>query len=167
MTGDWWVAWTQSQYERRLATDLVAAGVDCYVPMAWRWTEPKGDAPRRRLFGPLFPGYVFVNGDAGAAYEARRSRATLRVICVPRGGQPTLATELADIERSLAADAKMAVYRDLVVGHRVRVMAGPMQGVEGTLIVRDGRKQTFVLRLSVMNGAAELHVDPELLERIE
>jgi transcription antitermination factor NusG len=54
-------------------------------------------------------------------------------------------------------------YRELVVGERVRVKRGVMQGVCGTL-VRKGGGTRFVLTLELINQHASVQMDAEDLE---
>ncbi len=56
-------------------------------------------------------------------------------------------------------------YRELVVGEKVRVRSGIMQGVQGTL-VRKSSGMRFVLTLELINQNAAVLVNAEDLEPI-
>lgn len=57
-------------------------------------------------------------------------------------------------------------YRELVIGERVRIKSGAMQGVCGTL-VRKGSGVRFVLTLELINQHAAVRVDAEDLEPVD
>jgi transcription antitermination factor NusG len=56
-------------------------------------------------------------------------------------------------------------YRDLVVGEKVRIKSGVMQGLQGTL-VRKSNSMRFVLTVELINQHAAIQVDAEDLEQI-
>jgi transcription elongation factor len=59
----------------------------------------------------------------------------------------------------------MEPYRELVVGKKVRIKSGSMEGVEGVL-VRKGNGLRFVLALEMINQFAAIEVDAEDLEPV-
>ena len=59
----------------------------------------------------------------------------------------------------------MEVYRDLIVGEKVRIKSGPMQGVLGTL-VRKSDSLRFVLTLELINQHAAVEVAANELEPV-
>ena len=82
-------------------------------------------------------------------------------------GRNVIPLEDAEIEflRSGFYGRKAEPYSELVVGERVRIKTGMMQGVEGTLV----RKQSslrFVLTLSLINQHAAVEVDADTLESV-
>jgi hypothetical protein len=56
-------------------------------------------------------------------------------------------------------------YRDLVIGEKVRIKNGVMQGIQGTL-VRKGDNMRFVLTIELINQHAAMEVDAPDLEPI-
>jgi hypothetical protein len=67
--------------------------------------------------------------------------------------------------RSGVCRQRIEPYRELVLGERVRIKSGIMQGVQGTL-VRKGDSMRFVLTLELINQHAAIQVDAEDLEPI-
>lgn len=57
-------------------------------------------------------------------------------------------------------------YRDLVIGEKVRVKGGVMQGLQGTL-VRKSNSMRFVLTVELINQHAAIQVDAEDLEPMD
>ena len=59
----------------------------------------------------------------------------------------------------------MEPYLDLVIGKQVRIKAGPMQGVQGTLVQKKSSLR-FVLTIALINQNAALEVRADDLEPV-
>jgi transcription antitermination factor NusG len=140
----WYAAYTCAQHEKRVAEQLAKREVEHFLPLyssVRRWKDR-----RVRLTLALFPGYVFVR----LALQDR-----LRVLQIPSvvrligfGGLPTaLPDEEVEILRSGLADQLHAKpHPFLTVARRVRIVRGPLAGLEGILRCK---KNNFRLVVSV------------------
>ena len=70
-----------------------------------------------------------------------------------------------ELFRSGVQGRNMEPYRDLVVGKKVRIKSGSMEGVEGVL-VRKGNGLRFVLALEMINHYAAIEMGADDLEPI-
>jgi transcription antitermination factor NusG len=152
----WYAIYTRASHEKRVAAELDARTVDHFLPLyssVRRWKDR-----RVRLNLPLFPGYVFVR----IALQDR-----LRILQVPSvvrligfGGLPTaLPDEEVEILRAGLADQLHAEpHLFLTVGRRVRIVSGPLLGLEGVL---QRRKNNFrcVVSLDLIHRAFAVDVD--------
>lgn len=122
-------------------------------------------AHRKRIVeSPLFAGYVFLWGSLEHAYAATASKKAVRI--VPVADQATLAAELGNIRRAMESGVPLAAYDHLVKGRRVRVEAGPFQGIEG--IVEEGcRNDRLILQVQAIGRALSLEIDASLLEPVD
>lgn len=118
-----------------------------------------------KVVSPLFPGYVFV-------WLALRDR--LQVLQVPGvahlvgfNGMPCALAEedIRVMKRCVSRGCLIEPHPYMQVGRRVRVSAGPLQGLEGIAIRRKNRTR-FVLSLDLINRSAAVEVDATDLERI-
>jgi len=84
-------------------------------------------------------------------------------------GNRTESVPLPDSEieflRSGFCRQRIEPYRELIVGEKVRIKSGVMQGLQGTL-VRKSSSMRFVLTLELINQHAAIQVDAEDLESI-
>lgn len=124
--GRWFVAEVQTKYEKALAWDCLALGVDYYLPLVLR--EKIISGVKRRNIIPLFPNYFFGNGE-GAEKLCRESRHVLNLLTV--GNQTQLRTELTNIEIALFVNPRLEICDVHCKGQKVRVVSGPFEGVEG------------------------------------
>jgi transcription antitermination factor NusG len=159
----WYAAYTSANHEKRVAEQLVVRDVEHFLPVyesARRWKDR-----RVTLQMPLFPGYVFVR-------MALRDR--LQVLQVPGvaylvgfDGSPA-ALPHGDIEAlraSLADGLNAEPHPYLKVGHRVRVKAGPLQGLQG-ILVRKKNISRFVISLDAIMRSVAAEIDVAELEPV-
>ncbi len=162
ITGPWWVAHTRSRHEKALAVDLLSRQIGYFLPMTERTTVIRG----RRFRGmiPLFPGYLFFAGDVNARYQALTTSHVANVISVP--DQTKLVHELTQILNALSCPNGFDPYPYLRTGTRCGITAGPLRGVQGIVVRRDGVTR-LVLQVEMLGQAVATEVDPALVEQID
>ena len=79
------------------------------------------------------------------------------------GGAIAIPDNEIDFLRSDFCRRRVEPYRELVVGKRVRIKYGPMQGVRGVLVEKRNNLR-FVLTLELINQHAAVEVDASELE---
>jgi transcription antitermination factor NusG len=138
----WYAVYTNSNHERRIAEHLSARAVEYFLPLyesVRRWKDR-----RVTLQIPLFPNYIFV-------YTALRDR--LRVLQIPGvvnlvgvNGTPSVicAEEIRALRKGLELGIRAEPYPYLSVGRHVRVVGGPLAGVEGVLLERKNRTRVVI-----------------------
>lgn len=162
VAGRWWVAHTRARHEKALACDLLSRDVNYFLPMVERTIVIR----RRRFRGmyPLFSGYLFLAGSADACYQAMTTSHVANLIAVV--DQARLVDELLQIQRALATPAGLDPFPYLRQGTRCRIKAGPLRGVQGVIVQRDGVTR-LVLQVEMLGQAVSTEVDPSLVETVE
>lgn len=160
----WFAAFTAPQSERSVVRHLDVYRVESFLP-TFETTHVWKNRQKKKIVQPLFPSYVFVHVSELERRLVFRAPGVLRLVGGNQGPIPILASEI-DILRSDAYRNLLEPFRDLVVGERVRIRCGPMQGVEGTL-VRKKSSLRFVLSISLINQHAALEIGAEDVEVIE
>ena len=154
----WFAAYTYAHHEKRVAEQLHAKGIECFLPLyssVHRWKDRNVT-----LQLPLFPGYIFVHLAPQRHFEVLAVPRVARII-----GTSRQATPLPDHEIQLLMDAKtLAVrtepYRFLTVGTKVRLKAGHFEGVEGLVLRRKGTSG-IIVTLRAISSAFVLEVNAE------
>lgn len=152
----WYAAYTSANHEKTVAAELGRRNTESFLPLyssVRRWKDR-----RMQLDLPLFPGYVFV-------HMALRDR--IRVLQVPGvarlvgfGGLPVaLPDDQVDALRTgLKGQLHAEPHPYLLVGRRVRIVRGPLQGAEGILVRKKGVFR-FVLSLELIARSVAVEVD--------
>jgi transcription antitermination factor NusG len=152
----WYAAYTSAQHEKRVAAELGRRGVESFLPLyssVRRWKDR-----RVRLDLPLFPGYVFV-------HVALRER--LRALQVPGvsklvgfGGLPVALPDeqVRALRAGLNGRLRVQPHPYLTVGRRVKVLRGPFQGADGSLVRKKGIFRV-VLSLELIMRSVAVEVD--------
>lgn len=157
----WFVLHTLPRQEKALAETLVAMSVRHYLPML---TKVSYYAHRKRVASlPMFPSYVFLWGAREESYRAITTKRVARVIEV--GEQARLDHELRQVRRVLETDAGIDAYQYLTEGRPVRVVSGPLKGVEG-VVESLARADRLILRVSALGQAVSVQVHPSLIEAL-
>jgi len=132
----WYAGYTVARHEKKVAQHLAQRGIEHFLPLyvaVRRWNNG-----RHRVEVPLFPGYVFVR----IAVQER-----LRVLQVPGfvrlvgfGGLPYPLPEydILTMRNALINGLVAEPYPYLQAGARVEITQGPLQGMRGILLRRQG-----------------------------
>jgi len=130
----WFAVWTRSRQEKVAAGMLQTLGVEHYLPLKSelrQWRDRK-----QTVHLPLFSGYLFVRMD-----PTKDSR--LQVLKTPgiagfvgnnTGPSPIPDQQIEDIRTVLTKHVECSVLPFLEEGACVRVVRGPLAGVEGRLL---------------------------------
>ena len=161
IAGSWWVAHTKARSEKAFAWAMNDASIHYYLPMISRTTFSGGR--KRHGMQPLFPGYVFISGDAEIRYRALTTNRLCQVI--PVIDRDKMVNELESIERAILSGLTMEFFPFAAVGNECRVAKGPLQGLQGKVIQHKSGTR-FILQVSILGNGAALDIDGDLLEPV-
>jgi transcription termination/antitermination protein NusG len=156
----WHVLWTHSHCEQHVCDQLAARGFHPFLPGMGAWSTRAG---RRRLINvPMFPGYVFLNDalDKTAHVEARKARGVVRILgdgwdrpaWVPEA-------EIESIRRVVDSRLPTLPHPYLREGRQVRIIAGPLAGLEGILVKARPEKGLLILSVNLLQRSVAAEVD--------
>lgn len=160
----WYAAYSSANHEKRVAEQLGVRKVEHFLPTyasVRRWKDR-----RVTLQVPLFPGYVFVR-------VALRDR--LQILCVPGvawlvgfNGLPSALPdeEIEAIKKSLARGVRAEPHPYLTVGQRVRIVRGPLMGMEGLIVRRKQRMIRFIISLQLIQRSVAVEIEAADLELV-
>jgi len=140
----WWALYTRHQHEKTVAEMLSNKGFEVFLPLhdsMRRWKD------RQKLLSlPLFPGYVFVRGNAERRLQVVTTPGVHMILS--RGEQIAVVPEeeILSIRRAVDGSYRVEPHPFLKCGERVRVTRGSLEGVEGILV---RKKNLYRLVLSV------------------
>lgn len=158
-----WVAfYTLSRREKDLMRKLEAAAVPFYAPLIRRRLRSAGGRARESQV-PLFGGYVFSRVDD----DQRRAALATNTIArwLPIVDDAGLVKDLRAIKRLIDADQPLAPEARIEPGQQVRVCSGPLRGIEGMVVRRQGG-QRLVVAVQFLNQGASVELEDVDLEVI-
>ncbi len=163
-----WVAvLVHTNCERRVAANLCRLGIENYVAVqteVHQWSDR-----RKKIDRIVIPMVVFVRIAPDEEDQFRRLSFILKFIAYP--GSTELATPIPDEQiESLKfllhnAEEKVSVVEHLKVGDRVRLVGGPMKGLEGELSIVEDDDPKVAIRINGL-GYACVSVKKDNLELI-
>jgi transcription antitermination factor NusG len=159
----WFAVFTVPQNEKSAVRHLEMRDVESFLPTyetlrIWR------NRQRKKCVLPLFPSYLFVRINRCERSKVLQTPGVLHII---GNGRHSVPLEDAQVEflRSGFKGRNLEPYTELVVGEKVRIETGVMQGVEG-ILVRRSNQSRFVLSINLINQYAAVEVDAEALKPI-
>ncbi|SRR5216684_4841769 len=155
----WFALQVRSRREQMCAQILRSKGYEEFLPLSCIAADRKDFyAPAERR--PLFPGYVFCKLGGSASGLVMTTPGVIRV--VGYGGVPSPITEdeIANMRSIIDSTRPVCAWPYLRVGQPVRLVAGPLRGVEGTLLKHKNLVR-FVVSIHLLQRSAAVEVDAD------
>lgn len=125
----WLVCHTKPRCEKKFAALMNAERMAHYLPTV---TNVRKYGSRTRTSElPLFPSYVFAR--VPTEKKARIYQQDLLVRAIDAPDEPTLLRQLTDVQRVVSSGLQTALHPLYRKGDVVRVMGGPLRGLEGVI----------------------------------
>lgn len=154
----WYALYTRSRFEKKLMSELSDRSIEVFLPMREvlsRWKDRK-----KKVWLPLFPGYLFIHQVDTPANRFRILNVPGAVRFIGFNGQmaPIPEDQIEGVRRFLEAKLAIDPYPYLTVGRRVEVIAGPLKGIQGKLVQKKGRFR-FVIQVDLIKQAVSVEID--------
>jgi transcription antitermination factor NusG len=157
----WYAVFTVPQNEKSVVRHLDMREVESFLP-TYEAVRVWKNRQRMKIILPLFPTYLFVHINRGERAKVVQSPGVLQIVGRNRECIPLRDSEI-DLLRSVVRLKRIEPYSQLVVGERVRIKSGVMQGIRG-ILVRKNNSLRFILTVDVFNRHAAVEVCAEDLE---
>ena len=153
----WYAVMVRPNWERVVGRSLRGKGYGEFVPLYRSRMRVAGTWRDVEL--PLFEGYVFCQLDIRHRLPVLQTPGVLQIVGF--GGTPAAIgeREIDSVRRIVASESPFRPFPFYRVGQEVRVVRGPLAGVEGLVI--DSKKPSFVVSVTLLQRsvAVELDVD--------
>jgi transcription antitermination factor NusG len=157
----WYAVFTFPQSEKSVVRQLDLRQIESFLP-TYETVRVWKNRQRVKIVLPLFPTYLFVRIETRERVRVLQAPGVLQIIGNGRENASLQDSEI-DLLRFGCKGKKIEPYTELVVGERVRIKNGVMQGIEGVL-VRRSHNLRFVLTVEAINQHAAVEVSAEDLE---
>lgn len=158
VTPFWYAAYTCANHEKRVAEHLAGRGVEYFLPLyeaVHRWKDR-----RVRLKLPLFPGYVFVRLPLAERLRVLQAPGVARLVGFGDTPTPLADAEIEALRKGLQVQIPMQPHPYVGEGQKLRILRGPLAGMEGTLLRRKGSLR-LVLSIDLIMRSVVVDVDAE------
>ncbi len=156
----WFAVHVKPRHESRVFERLTGAGMEAFLPLVKRISQWKDRKKAVRF--PLFPGYLFVRSSNTHPDRLKvlKTAGVVRLLGSPHGEPEAVPGDQVEaLQRIIAADAPIDAYPYLREGQRVRIVRGPLAGIEGILEQKTGG-HTLVLSIDILEKSASVSIDP-------
>jgi transcription antitermination factor NusG len=161
----WYAIHGRSNFEKRIAGELSEKGITSYLPAfeeVHQWKDRK-----RKVEMPLFPGYVFARffDDPETRLRVLRTAGVVRIL--GRGGEIEAVPEkqIESVRTVLTSRIPCFAHPMLRVGSPVRVVRGPLRGLEG-MLARSKRQARLVVSVPLLNQSVTVEMNASDVEPI-
>jgi transcription termination/antitermination protein NusG len=152
----WFVVWTESRAEKKVASRINAQGIESWMPTfteRHRWSDRW-----KHVVLPLFPGYLFARAESTHLPRLLRTPGVLTV--VKSGDKPALLSDtfVAGL-RNVLDSAAVAVQpvkdaHDFALDQEVVVQDGPLAGLRGVVQQLRGARHLVIWVREIGRGVA-------------
>lgn len=111
---------------------------------------------------PLFPNYIFVYSSHSERYEALDAKGMIKFVSF--NGKPAIIKDdqIEAIKKMLSGEVEVLTNTSITPGSRVKIMAGPLSGVVGTIERRNGRSR-LIVRIECLNRAVSVKLSEDAI----
>jgi transcription antitermination factor NusG len=137
--GKWFAVQVAPRREGRVALVLEMKAYEVFLPRGRATAhETQGEGP------PLFPGYLFCRFDHVVAPRLVCTPGVIRVVGIGRQPAAISEREIVAIKRIVDSGLPTLPWPYLELGQWIRVLKGPLAGIEGTLMQFRGTNRLVI-----------------------
>jgi transcription antitermination factor NusG len=145
-----------------VADILSRKGFEIFLPLystIHRWKDRN-----KQLSLPLYPGYVFVYDNLERKLPILTTPGVHSIVGMAGCPEPIPDSEIHTVKRIVESSLAVEPHPYLRCGDRVRVLMGPLEGIEG-ILVRKKNDFRLVLSVEMLMKSVAVEIDAALVER--
>lgn len=158
----WYAIYTKSRHEDRVHVQLETKSYHVFLPKIHVWSKRKDR--KKKIWVPMFPGYLFVhldNPDNGTRIDILKTFGVVKILGKPNGGAliPVPDDQIETINRLISSPAEINHFRYPDVGEKARIIDGPFAGIEGIVTFSDLEHEVFVVTFELLHRAVAIKLE--------
>ena len=162
-TRKWFVLYTRSRFEKKIAEALAESGYEVYLPLVKtlrQWSDRK-----KKVEVPLFSSYVFIRSTHHKIKSVIYPPGVLTLLSF-RGEAATVPDEqIESLRLLLATDEPFEVTTETFApGDYVEILRGPLRGVKGIFTDYSSRKQVMIT-IDALHLSIAVSIDPSFITK--
>ena len=152
----WYALWTRSRHEQSVCVELALKHVESFLPTITRWSRWKDR--KKRVDWPLFPGYCFARFHPEQRLSIVSTPGVVTIVAFDGALARVPDEQIDSVRRLVSSELKFDPCPFIREGTAVRVVSGPLAGVNGHL-VRKGTHARLLLAVEAVGQAVSVQVD--------
>jgi transcription termination/antitermination protein NusG len=155
----WYALQTKVKHEHIAAAILKNKGYEEFLPLCHQSpsVRDREEQLRREELRPLYPGYIFCRFNPNAQGRIVTTPGVVRILGYGTSPAVVSEIEIENIRKILASNLTFNSCAYLNIGQRVRLVSGPLKGVEGILARFKGHFKV-VVSVHVLQRSSEVEV---------
>ena len=161
----WYAVYVRSHHEKKVYQLFLKKGIESSLPLiktTRQWSDRK-----KKVEVPLFRGYVFVRIDIGIEkLNILKTDGVVKFIGIRNEPSRIQDEQIFWVHMMVEESNTVQNEKEIPVGQKVRVIAGPFKGVEG-VVMRAGNQSRLVVVIESIMHAVSVEISPNYLENIK
>lgn len=160
----WFALYTKPRHEFKAEMQLSDMAIETYLPKVTtlkQWSDRK-----KKVTEPLIRGYIFVKADEKERYQSLQAKAVLN--CVAFKGKPAAIPEdqIESLRKMIEGKSELFISNQIQVGTKVKVTAGPFEGVEGVVYNADNIKM-LAITIDLLNRSVSVRLPAQSVTKLK
>ena len=165
----WYAVSTRSRHEYKANSGLLQKGIITFLPEMEVWSKRKDR--KKKIFVPLFPGYLFVEVpllDNEKKLFILKTFGVVRILGKKENTEPLPVPDnkIEAIQRLLSKKVEIFSLQFPAVGEPAKIVDGPFTGIEGIVISSDINKELFVVSIELLQRAVAIKLEGFQISKI-
>jgi transcription antitermination factor NusG len=155
----WYVAHTRSRHEYKAKNGLIQKNLTTFLPEIESWSKQKDR--KKKIFTPLFPGYLFVETpflDNETKLAILKTAGVVRILGKKENSEPVPVPDakIDAIRRLINTKTEIFTMQFPRVGEPARIIDGPFAGIEGTVVSSNVDEEFFVISIELLQRSVAI-----------
>jgi transcriptional antiterminator NusG len=158
----WYAVHTRSRHEYKVYSGLMQKNLAAFLPEIEIWSKRKDR--KKKIFTPLFPGYIFVETnllDNETKLAILKTTGVVRILGKKENAAPVAVPEskIEAIRRLLSKKVEVFFLKFPGAGEPAKIIDGPFAGIEGTVLSSDAEKELFVISIELLQRSVAIKLE--------
>lgn len=158
LDNQWFALQVRSGREEVCAQALGYKGYEQFLPLYC--LRRRSNSKESSGLRPLLPGYLFCRFNCRAAGLLVTTPGVIRIVGFGKIPAPVTDEEIENIRSIIASQRPARALPFLQPGHRVRIISGPLCGVEGSLVRSKGARK-FIVSIQALSRCVAVELEDD------
>jgi transcription antitermination factor NusG len=160
----WYALYLRSRYEKKVYEDLGKKEVETFLPLIEEvhiWSDRK-----KKVMEPLFHGYIFVKTDLRDKETILTTNGVVKFVGINHRPSLIPESQIDWLRRIVGQSMNVQHETYLEIGKKVRIVSGPLVGIEG-IVNRIHGISHLIVSIAAIKQSVSVQVPAEMLEVIQ